>query len=281
MFTVPMESYLLVASTPTVHFESWRDFTDTAAEELEVADLEADSRAERRWYQQKVDKRAKQLKRIEMQRIQSLVAAAMQADPRLQREKEAQKTAQAERKAAAAAERQEQAERAAALREERQRTQKVLEEKQKQETVRILQEQAVEPEAQVKKSWSKEELAALAKASKKFPPGSGIRRWDQIAAAVGRSAQECTEMYNQVTRLGSAPKGSTGAPAAAATNNADAATWTSKQDQQLKAALAKYPASMDKNERWASIAKAVDNKSKKDCVHRFKSIREALIATKK
>jgi DnaJ family protein C protein 2 len=33
---------------------------------------------------------------------------------------------------------------------------------------------------------------------------------------------------------------------------------------------------MDKNERWASIAKGVDGKSKKECVERFKAIRAAI-----
>ena len=239
-----------------------------------MADLEAESRAERRWYQQKVDKRAKQLKKLEMQRIQNLVGAAMQHDPRLQREKQAQKAAQAERKAAQAVERQQQAERAAALREERIRKQKELEGKEKAEKKKAVVEEAAQPK-ETKTPWSKAELAALAKASKKFPPGSGIRRWDQIALAVGRPAQECTEMFNQVTR----PKTTTTNDS----NTTDAVSkdWTPEQDQQLKAALAKFPASMDKNERWASISKAVENKTKKECVQRFKTIREALQATKK
>ena len=33
---------------------------------------------------------------------------------------------------------------------------------------------------------------------------------------------------------------------------------------------------MDKNERWAAIAKGVNGKSKKECVQRFKAIRAAL-----
>jgi len=48
----------------------------------------------------------------------------------------------------------------------------------------------------------------------------------------------------------------------------------------LQDALAKYPASMDKNERWTAIANAVDSKTKKQCVQRFKAIREALLQHK-
>jgi DnaJ family protein C protein 2 len=33
---------------------------------------------------------------------------------------------------------------------------------------------------------------------------------------------------------------------------------------------------MDKNERWKAIAKGVPGKTKKDCVERFKAIREAV-----
>jgi DnaJ homolog subfamily C member 2 len=52
--------------------------------------------------------------------------------------------------------------------------------------------------------------------------------------------------------------------------------WTAEQDEQLQAALSKFPVSMDKNERWTAIAAAVTDKTKKQCVQRFKVIREAL-----
>ena len=128
--------------------------------------------------------------------------------------------------------------------------------------------------------WTKDELSTLAKGVKKYPPG-GANRWDHIAK------------YNDVTR----PGNSTSAPSPAKTEaptdpesskpsadatstvngtNGSAEEWTPDQDQLLQKALATYPASMDKNERWSSIAAAVPGKSKKECVQRFKAIREAL-----
>ena len=73
-----------------IHFESWRDFSSTAAEELQVSEHElenAESRHEKRWYQNQIDKRAKQLKRQEVSRISTLVERAMEADPRLRQER--------------------------------------------------------------------------------------------------------------------------------------------------------------------------------------------------
>jgi len=52
--------------------------------------------------------------------------------------------------------------------------------------------------------------------------------------------------------------------------------WTDDEDKLLQEALAKFPATMDKNERWTSIAKMVTGKSKKQCVQRFKYIRDAI-----
>ena len=62
--------------------------------------------------------------------------------------------------------------------------------------------------------------------------------------------------------------------------------WTQTQQKALEAydfeeminrAMKKYPASMDKNERWVKIAEAVEGKSKADCIKRVKWIREQLL----
>lgn len=132
--------------------------------------------------------------------------------------------------------------------------------------------------ARASKPWSKEELAALAKAVKKHPAGGS--RWDTIAAYVNsncrlkdpRTKEECIEMYNQVrsgaleTEIERKPDGEVEISEA----------WTEDQDKLLQSALAKYPSTMDKNERWTAIAKMIPGKKKKDCVARFKEIREAL-----
>ena len=68
-----------------IHFTSWRDFSLRATQELELSDTieQSESRYEKRYYQKEIDKRTKQLKRFEMNRIQTLVERAMEADPRL------------------------------------------------------------------------------------------------------------------------------------------------------------------------------------------------------
>ena len=71
-----------------VHFDSWRDFSLKAEKETDH-DLEAaDSRDEKRWMKQEIDRKVKKMKREEMARINLLVERAMAADPRLRREKE-------------------------------------------------------------------------------------------------------------------------------------------------------------------------------------------------
>mmetsp|Transcript_8676 Transcript_8676/g.24943 ORF Transcript_8676/g.24943 Transcript_8676/m.24943 type:complete len:627 (-) Transcript_8676:159-2039(-) len=140
-----------------------------------------------------------------------------------------------------------------------------------------------------KKPFTKDELSALAKAIKKYPPG-GANRWDQIATFINnickpddpRTKEECIETYNKIANKPN--RGSNGAANGngaktdappAADGDADD-QWTEDQDKQLQDGLTKFPASMNKNERWTSIAKEVPGKTKKDCVQRFKAIRDAI-----
>ena len=138
--------------------------------------------------------------------------------------------------------------------------------------------------------WSKEELASLVKATKKFPAGSG-RRWEQISQMVTktvqnvlgltheRSAEECIAKARSVSAKvkgggGSAPgAGQENSSAQNKDVSADDAAWTQQQQRQLEAALREFPASMEKNDRWRSIAGAVSGKNKKECVARFKFLR--------
>ncbi|CAM9588765.1 unnamed protein product [Phaeothamnion confervicola] len=54
--------------------------------------------------------------------------------------------------------------------------------------------------------------------------------------------------------------------------------WSQQQQQQLEDALARFPPSMDKNERWKSISAEVEGKTKKECVERFKVLKAKLQA---
>ncbi|KAG7348985.1 chaperone protein [Nitzschia inconspicua] len=153
----------------------------------------------------------------------------------------------------------------------------------------------------IKAPFTKEELSALAKGIKKYPPG-GANRWDQIANYINnlcrpddpRTKEECIETFNRlnnnktnkVVRNGNdnnpAP---TPAAIPAESSSLEQANgdgdWTPEQDQQLQTALSSYPATMEKNERWTMIAKGVKGKSKKECVQRFKDIRNAIKGAQK
>ena len=69
-------------------FDSWRDFTLRASTETEHDVEAADSRDEKRWMKQEIERKMKKMKKDEMARINLLVERAMSADPRLRRERE-------------------------------------------------------------------------------------------------------------------------------------------------------------------------------------------------
>ena len=132
------------------------------------------------------------------------------------------------------------------------------------------------------KEWTQEELLTLRKALKKFPQAGGSR-WDHIANYMNATLTPIipytkamcidkanntsnSENWNQATQ--------------ATTATTTTTTWSNEEDQWLQEGLRKYPASMDKNERWTAIAQCVPGKTKKECVQRFQSIRNALLQKK-
>lgn len=169
---------------------------------------------------------------------------------------------------------------------------KSKEDLEKRETLRqaAAQKEAELKAARAPKQWSKEELSALAKAVKKYPPG-GSNRWDAIALYINnlckqddpRKKEECIEKYNAIAAAGTKPTTSSTTDESIV-NNAHSKeekensvlSWTEEQDRQLQEGLAKWPASVEKNKRWTAIANCVDGKGKKECVQRYKAIREAL-----
>lgn len=56
--------------------------------------------------------------------------------------------------------------------------------------------------------------------------------------------------------------------------------WSQQQQAALETALRKFPATMEKNERWKAIAGDVPGKNKKECVQRVKALRAAVLAAK-
>jgi DnaJ family protein C protein 2 len=131
--------------------------------------------------------------------------------------------------------------------------------------------------------FSKDELAGLAKGVKKFSSGGG-NRWEQIANYLNnscrpetpRTKEECIATFNKMAK-GPTQNGTTPAAGPEAEKKEEHEdVWTDEQDSQLQEGLVNFPASMDKNERWTSITKGVTEKTKKQCVDRFKAIRDAI-----
>mmetsp|Transcript_2710 Transcript_2710/g.4527 ORF Transcript_2710/g.4527 Transcript_2710/m.4527 type:complete len:643 (+) Transcript_2710:121-2049(+) len=174
--------------------------------------------------------------------------------------------------------------------------------------------QRQQAKAEINKNWTPDELSMLAKGIRKFPPGAR-NRWLMVAnyintmpaIEVARTPEDCihqskimisdTEQRRQLGTSSAAfeqhqkklHKDSITAedeqnpnpvdPADEEADEADATddVWTPEQQAALEQALKEFPASMEKNERWKSIAKAVPGKKKKDCVERFKQLRQLLM----
>ncbi|KAL3673544.1 hypothetical protein V7S43_001250 [Phytophthora oleae] len=58
------------------------------------------------------------------------------------------------------------------------------------------------------------------------------------------------------------------------TKRGDIDMWSESQQRALDLALKKYPTSMDKEERWTSIANEVDGRSLNECIDRFRMLCE-------
>lgn len=100
-----------------------------------------------------------------------------------------------------------------------------------------------------------------------------------LAASSARSSVEVKPPGNKVagtvTKV-SAPRKDTDK----VNQTAGTLEWSQEQQQSLESGLKKFPASMDKHERWDAIAAEVPGKSKKECILRFKKLREELQAAK-
>lgn len=158
--------------------------------------------------------------------------------------------------------------------------------------------------------WTKDELSWLSKATRKVPAGAA-NRWGSVAEYINQQMREvegfklkdkdmCLRKYTQIqSEVGkeamattvvatpvAAKTGGGKAGAAAAADDGDVnegadALWGKAQQTQLEQALKKFPATMEKAERWAAVAKEVEGKTKKQCIQRFKFLREKLAAAKK
>ncbi len=121
------------------------------------------------------------------------------------------------------------------------------------------------------------------KAIRRFPPGSQ-NRWIQIAAFITQQLQlkeprrkeECIAKSQEISQAPMSKTKRSGGEGNGWIVNGEADLWTSEQQRELEQALTDFPAAMEKNVRWKSIAAEVNGKTMKQCVNRYKWIREQL-----
>lgn len=163
------------------------------------------------------------------------------------------------------------------------------------------------PEAP-KLEWTQAEINLLTKGVIKFPAGM-IERWKRIAQYIGGrfTEQECADkgklmktqhikdlkkkeeteaLDTPVSAENLSKKKPEVAKVEAKKNDetevkdtskeGDVASWTQDQQKSLEAALKKYPGSLPVKERWEKIAAECEGKSMKECVERFKWIKDKL-----
>ncbi|XP_026282216.1 dnaJ homolog subfamily C member 1 [Frankliniella occidentalis] len=143
--------------------------------------------------------------------------------------------------------------------------------------------------------WTDEDIDKLIKLVKKFPAGS-LERWEKIADAMERSVHEVTHMAQRVKEgLYKTPNaeregegevqhllkikkvktrgGKLGdcepTEAEADYESKMESSWNQIQQKALEAALIKYPKGSTQD-RWEKIAKCVPDKTKEECMIRFK-----------
>eukprot|EP01053_Blabericola_migrator_P003072 Blabericola_migrator_1__3071@NODE_1897_length_3592_cov_159_297872_g55_i2_p2_GENE_NODE_1897_length_3592_cov_159_297872_g55_i2NODE_1897_length_3592_cov_159_297872_g55_i2_p2_ORF_typecomplete_len148_score22_35Myb_DNAbinding/PF00249_31/2_4e02Myb_DNAbinding/PF00249_31/7_2e09Myb_DNAbind_6/PF13921_6/9_1e02Myb_DNAbind_6/PF13921_6/2_6e07NAAAbeta/PF15508_6/3e03NAAAbeta/PF15508_6/0_12MADF_DNA_bdg/PF10545_9/1_4e03MADF_DNA_bdg/PF10545_9/0_15Atg29_N/PF18388_1/0_26_NODE_1897_length_3592_cov_159_297872_g55_i2294 len=140
-------------------------------------------------------------------------------------------------------------------------------------------------------------LSLLSKALVKFP-GGYPDRWGHVASFVGNgitpeeavsqaknlSTNRPTVINTSAFELSQKRIGEDKKKINAPIDKRDPSTipdWTSEQQTALEKALAKHPASLPPQQRWSQIAAEVPNKTAKECLTRFKEIRDAILAATK
>lgn len=156
--------------------------------------------------------------------------------------------------------------------------------------------------------WTDEDLTELIRLVKKYPGGAGSR-WNTIAESMNRSVQEVTFMAakmkengyripgqsdsvaenlvqesQQAQRKEKVKKSATGATTVLAAGGEKSmlipeTNWTQEQQRALEAAIVKYRKTAG-GDRWQKIANSVPEKTKEECLVRYKYLCE-LVKTQK
>ncbi|KAF7279057.1 hypothetical protein GWI33_007691 [Rhynchophorus ferrugineus] len=131
--------------------------------------------------------------------------------------------------------------------------------------------------------WTDDDLDELIRLVKKYPQGSS-KRWENIADALGRSVAEVTYMANKMKEDGyRLPSEREEEPAQIKVKqktkkevdtSENITKWSQIQQKALEEALTKYPKGCA--DRWDRIADNVPDKTKEECMMRFKFLAESL-----
>ncbi|KAH8276603.1 hypothetical protein KR044_008628, partial [Drosophila immigrans] len=154
--------------------------------------------------------------------------------------------------------------------------------------------------------WTDEDLTELIRLVKKYPGGAGSR-WSTIAEAMNRSVQEVTFMAakmkengyripgqsadgsvaehlvqesQQAVRKEKVKSGSSNANANEKSMLIPETNWTQEQQRALEAAIVKYRKNAG-GDRWQKIANSVPEKTKEECLVRYKYLCELVKTQKK
>lgn len=137
--------------------------------------------------------------------------------------------------------------------------------------------------------WTDEDLIELIRLVKKYPGGM-TNRWETIAELMNRSVSEVTFMAAKMKDHSYRVQTKSEVPAAEESSSADApkqklkkkadATiavpvkdWSQEQQRALETAISKYPKGSS-TDRWQKIANCVPEKTKEECMLRYKYLVE-------
>ncbi|XP_017851776.1 uncharacterized protein F54F2.9 [Drosophila busckii] len=145
--------------------------------------------------------------------------------------------------------------------------------------------------------WTDEDLTELIRLVKKYPGGAGSR-WNTIAEAMNRSVQEVTFMAAKMKENGYRIPGQTDSVAETIVQESQQAVrkekvkkgeksmlipetnWSQEQQRALEAAIVKYRKTAG-GDRWQKIANSVPEKTKEECLVRYKYLCELVKTQKK
>merc|ERR550519_1390429 len=152
------------------------------------------------------------------------------------------------------------------------------------------------------REWSHDEQQLLIKAVNLFPAGT-IQRWEVTAEFINQHTQTQEIKRNAKETLAKAKEMQSGnfamssmkeegnkmdvvveSPASQRTETAaeaqglNTAPWQPEEQKLLEQALKTYPSSTP--ERWERISECIPNRSKKDCMKRYKELAELIRAKK-